>query len=166
MPLDGFSNIDLCIAASAPPGAGKIEYAPIDEVDTAAFDLAILQSTYNQQASAGVSTWYTLPHAPGSGTWTEDQSDTEQGPTWKNTVQALMPATSATVRGELNRMARRRYLLRVTRGAEVILIGTPEMPMAFECRFDSGADGGDTRAHRVSFTGVSLFKSPGYVPVF
>lgn len=154
------------MTGAAIPGAGKLEYAPIDEVDTDAFEVALLQSTYNQQASAGVATWYTLPYAPGSGSWNEDQEDTDQGPVFKVAISALLAASSATVRGELDRMKRRRYLLRLTRGAEVLLIGTPEQPMSLQSRFDSGADGADTRGHRISFTGTSLFKSPGYAPVF
>lgn len=165
MPLAGFSDIDPCTSVAL-PGAGVLEYAPLDEVDIDAFQEAILPSTYNQQAAAGVATWYKLPYLPGTGQWSEDQQQSDQGDYFRINISANMAADTPTVRGELDRMRRRPYLLRLTRGSTVLIIGTPEQPMRFETRFDSGAAAGDVRQHRVSFTGVSLRKSPGYVPVF
>jgi len=164
MPLAGF-DIDPCTAIAL-PGAGTIEYVPLDEVDVAAWNDAILTSTYNQQASAGVSTWYAMPYVVGSGSWTEEQQDTEQGTFFRTNVSATLAADSNVVRGELNAMKRRPYLLRITRNGVILLIGTPENPLRFESRFESGADGGDTRAHRIAWNGATLRKSPGYVPVF
>jgi len=164
MSLAGFT-IDPCTAV-APPGVGLLDYAPLDEVDTTAWNPAVIESTYNQQDSVGVSTWYRLPLVAGSGQWNEDQQSDSQGDIFRINISGNMAADSPTVRGELDRMRRRPYLLRLTRGGTVILIGTPEQPMRFESRFESGAGSGDNRLHRISFTGVSLRKSPGYVPVF
>lgn len=165
MPLDGF-NIDQCVTASALPGVGVLEYVPIDEVDTAAYQEAILQSSYNQQAAAGVADWYKMPYVLGSGSWSEDQQQNAQGDYFKLGISAFLPADTAVVRGELNAMRNHRYLLRLTRNGMVLLLGSPEQPLRFESRFDSGAEGGDSRGHRITFTGNSLRKSPGYVPVF
>lgn len=165
MPLAGFSDIDPCTSVAL-PGAGVLEYVPLDEVDTTAWNPAVIEATYNQQAAAGVATWYRLDYMPGSGQWTEEQQANEQGDYFRINISASMSAESPTVRGELDRMRRRPYLLRLTRGSTVLLIGTPEQPLRFESRFDSGATGGDSRQHRIQFTGVSLRKSPGYVPVF
>jgi hypothetical protein len=163
MALTGFT-IDTCNLAL--PGAGTIDYVPLDEVDTDAFEEAILPSTYNQQAPAGVSTWYTLPYAPGSAEFSEDQQTPDQGNFYRVAVSAFLPIDSTAVRGELQNMRNRRYLLRLTRGSMVLLLGSPERGLRFSADFKSGNDGGDNRGHRVTFNGVSLIKSPGYVPVF
>jgi len=164
MPLAGF-DIDPCTAI-APPGAGVLEYAPIDEVDIAAYQDAILASSYNQQASAGVATWYPLPYTPGSGYWSEDQQDDDQGPFFRLSISATIAADTTVVRGELDAMKRRKYLLRLTRNGVVLLIGTPDYPLRMTSRFDSGRSSGDARTHAITFTGVTLRKNPGYVPVF
>lgn len=156
--------IDSCNLAL--PGAGTIEYVPLDEVDTAVWNEAILPATYNQQSPAGVSDWYTLPYAAATGEFSEDENITDQGTSYRVSVAAFLPSDSTTVRGQLNRMRRRRYLLRLTRGSMVLLLGTPERGLRLSTDFKSGGDGGDNRGHRLSFTGVSLYKSPGFVPVF
>ncbi len=164
MPLTGF-DIDLC-AAAALPGAGRLEYVPIDEVDLTEWDDSIEPGAWNQQKAVFAATWYALPYAAGSGAWTEEQQDSPQGDYFRISVSARIPSDLPAVRGELNRMKQHRYLLRLTRDGRVLLLGTPEQPLRFSARFSSGADGGDTRAHNVTFTGASLRKSPGYVPAF
>lgn len=165
MPLSGF-DIDTCITASALPGTGVIEYAPIDEFDTSVYEDAVQASDYNQQSAVGVADWYAMPYVVGSGSWSEDQQSNQQGDYFRLNISALLPADSAVVRGELNAMRSRRYLLRLTRNGIKLLLGTPEQPLRFESRFDSGADSGDTRGHRVTFTGNALRKSPSFVPEF
>ncbi len=165
MPLDGF-NIDQCITASALPGTGVLEYAPLDEVDTTTFEDAIQASNYNQQKAVGVADWYPMPYVTGTGSWSEDQQRNDHGEYYRINVSALLPADTPAVRGELNAMRTHRFLIRLTRNGTVLLLGHPEQPLRFESRFDSGADSGDTRGHRITFTGNSLHKSPGYVPVF
>lgn len=165
MSLAGFASIDVC-AAIALPGTGKIEYVPVDEVDPADFEWAVLSGTYNQQKNVYNGSWFTLPFAGGSASWAEDQQPSEQGDYFRLSLSALLPADSAAVRGELNAMKQHRYLVRLTRNGVVLLLGTLEQPLRFESRFESGADSGDTRGHRCTFTGVALQKSPGYVPVF
>ncbi len=167
MPLSGFSTIDICAAATATlPGAGTLEYAPLDEVDTQAYQHAILAAEYNQQADAGVTTWYALPYQQGSGSWSEDQDSNPQGDAYRLTVSAFLASDTAEVRAELNAMRHHRFLLRLTRSGLVLLIGTPEQPLRFRSAFESGAEAGDNRGHRITFTGNSLTKSPVYVPVF
>ena len=165
MPLTGF-DIDTCNTASAIPGVGVLEYAPIDEVDITGWPPAILPAAYNQQTSAGVSSWYPLPYAVGSGSWGEEQQDNEQGSYFDNNISMLLPADTQAVRGELNNMRQHRYILRMTKNGMVFIIGTPFHPLEFQSKFDSGADGGDTRGHRITFKGSQLQKAPGYVPVF
>lgn len=165
MTLQGFAAIDIC-QATALPGAGRLEYTPLDEVDVAAFQQAIENDTWNQQDAAGLVVWYALPYVQGSGSWTEEQQDSEQGVWFRQSVRATLAADSPAVRGELDRMKRRPFLLRLTRGGQVFLVGTPDMPLRFESQFDSGADSGDGRVHKVQWTGDCLQKSPGFVPVF
>ena len=107
-----------------------------------------------------------MPYVRGSGSWSEDQQPNQQGEIFRLGITALLPADTPAVRGELNAMRNHRYLLRLTRNGMVLLLGTPEQPLRFESRFDSGSEGGDTRGHRITFSGNSLRKSPGYVPVF
>lgn len=164
MPLSGF-DIDLC-AAAALPGAGTLEYTAVDEVTPALAEHSILAATWNQQQALSGADWNPLPIAGGSGAWTEEQQDDPQGQYFRVNITALLPADTPTVRGELNRMKQHRYILKLTKNSAVILIGTTEQPLRFSSTFDSGADGGDTRGHRCTFSGVALVKSPGYVPVF
>lgn len=163
MPLAAI-NIDPCILTL--PGSGTIQYISIDEIDPTTYEPAIKDSTYNLQKSAGVASWYTLPMAPGSGEFAEDEQDGDQGKHYRVNVSAFMPSDATAVRGELQRMRNRRFLLRLTKGSLVLLLGTPERPLRIASEFKSGNDGGDNRGHRISFTGVSLAKSPGFVPVF
>ncbi len=165
MALSGF-DIDACIAASSLAGVGVFEYAPIDEVDYSSFVEAVLESTYNQQAPYGIADWYPMPYAIGSGSWSEDQQDDEQGHTFRHTINLLLPADTPAVRGELNAMRNRRFLARIQKNGATYLVGSIEQPLKFSSRFESGSDGGDTRGHRISFSGVSLRKAPAYVPVF
>jgi hypothetical protein len=165
MPLSGF-DIDQCITASAMPGVGLLEYLPIDELDAAEWENAIIAAGYNQQKAVFASTWYAMPYVSGTGAWTEDQQDNEQGDYFRVNLSARLPADTPAVRGELNRMKQHRFLLRITQDGQALLIGTPDQPLRFSSRFDSGAEGGDSRGHVVTFQGASLQKSPGYVPVF
>lgn len=166
MPLAGFSDIDVCTAASALPGVGTLEYVALDELDLTEWDDAIIADGYNQQKNIYAGAWLSLPYVGGTGAWTEDQQESEQGDFFRVNVSARLAADTPEVRGELNAMKQHRYLLRFTRNGTVLLIGTPEQPLRFSSRFDSGAEGGDIRAHTVTFTGAALRKNPGYVPVF
>ncbi len=165
MALSGF-DIDACVAASALAGVGVLHYVPVDEVDASSFVEAVQASNYNQQAGYGVADWYAMPYAIGSGSWTEDQQDDEQGNTFRHTINRLLPADTAATRGELSAMRHRRFLLRIQKNGAIYLAGSIEQPLRFQSRFESGSEGGDTRGHRISFSGISLRKIPAYVPVF
>lgn len=164
MPISGF-DIDLCTPAAV-PGAGVIEYVPVDEIDTLYAERSVTADTWNQQQALAVADWYMLPHAAGSASWTEEQQPSDQGDYYRLRVSALLPADTPSVRGELSRMKQHRYILKLTKNGAVLLLGTTDQPLRFESTFDSGADGGDTRGHRCTFSGVALRKSHGYVPVF
>lgn len=137
----------------------------MDEIDTAQFHRAI-SAAYNQQRDAGVSTWYTVPYLPETGRMTEDQRPVAQGDVYDLNITCTLSGDSLGIREELNAMRERRFLVRITRGSLVLLLGTPEVPMRFGSKFDTGAAGGDSREHKLSFTGVSTQKLPGYVPIF
>jgi hypothetical protein len=166
MALTGFESLDGCVAAAAMPGISTLEYVPIDELDTSSWPAAIIDAAYNQQSAAGVADWYALPFIGGTGSWVEDQVESPQGDHYKINISAFMAADTHVVRGELSRMRQHRYLVRITRNGQTWILGTPTMPLRFESKFDSGSEGGDNRGHRCIFTGVSLQKSPGFVPVF
>lgn len=168
MDLQGFTAIDAC-ATVAPPGLVKIEYAAIDGIEVASVEPDALSSTYNQQREITFSSgsWQVLPAAFGTAEWQEDLQDNPQGPFFRVSVSARIAGDSPAVRGELNRMKQHRYILRVTgRDATPMLIGSLEQPLQFESRFESGADGSDSRGHRCSFSGVNVIASPAYIPVF
>ena len=111
--------------------------------------------------------WETLPHAPGTADLEENIDPDAQGPLYRVGVSARIGGDSADIRAELNKMKQHRYLLRVTRrDGTVLLLGTPEQPLTFESRFESGSEGSDFRGHRCTFESVSPILSPHYVPVF
>lgn len=163
MPLSSI-DIDPCNAVE-PSGLGTLQFAPLDEVNAAAFDVAI-NAAYNQQEALGLIAWYDMPYAPGSGSWNEVQQEGEQGTAYAVSVSALLPASTPAIRGQLDAMRNRRYLLRLNKGGQLYLIGTPDTPLRFSSRFDSGSDAADTRGHQVEWKGFLIKKTPAYVPVF
>lgn len=163
--LEGLQNIIACLGLVPPPGAGTLEYAPLNEVDASTYEY-VVSDAYNQQ-KALVATWYKLPYSPGSGRWQEEQRTNTQGDVFDVRVSAFLASDSQEVRGELDRMRRVRFLLRLTRSGQTILIGTPEQPLAFSSEFDSGTQGStEARGHRLVFSGNVLSKSPNYQPIF
>jgi len=168
MPLAGFSDIDLCAQGALLPGLRLIEYAPADSVTYREYNRA-LSDTYNQQDAIDYDTsgWLRLPVLVESGSWSEDLNRDEQGDYYNINISATLPADSPAVRGEINAMRSHRYLLRLTgRDGVKVIVGSTDMPLRFESRFQSGATPGEQRGYRVTFSGPSLWASPGYVPVF
>lgn len=165
--LQGFSSIDVC-AAVAPPGVPMLEYAAL--ADIVAGDLEIARdASYNQQDTVGFSsgTWKSLPLTPGSGTWQEDQAQTDQGCYFNVAVGGTLGADSPAIRAEIDRMKQHRFLLRVPdRSGRKSLVGWPEQPAVMEARFEAGAGAGDTRGWRITFRVQQLWASPNYQPVF
>lgn len=162
--LTGF-DIDVCAAAAGVPGIAVLEYAGLDEIDTDSYEPAI-DASYVQQRTL-TATWHTLPFVVGTGSLSEEQDSDVQGDVYRINLSALLPGDNAAIRAELNRMRQRRFIVRMTgRDARPLLIGTPEQPLRFESRFETGPQGGDQRAHRCRFAGVSLRKSPEYTPTW
>lgn len=137
----------------------------MDEVDVETFERVAPLTPYNQQRAL-TAAWYTLPYLKGTGSWQEESRRDAQGPRYDNTITALLPHDSPQVRGELDNMANRRYLLRLRKNGVTVLIGCPEQPLEFTSTYDTGAQGTDQRGHRVTFSGPTLWKAPGYIPVF
>lgn len=162
--LQGF-DIDTCAAAAGLPGIGTLEYAGLDEVDLDSWEPAVdTGHVFRRTLSA---TWHELPFVVGTGALSEEQDDDAQGPTYRLQLSVLLPGDNTDIRAELNRMKQRRFLVRMTgRDARPLLIGTPEQPLGFESRFETGPQGGDQRAHRCRFTGVALHKIPEYIPTW
>lgn len=163
MPLQGF-NFDLCQAAAGLSGLGVLEYIAVDEIPSDAYDPA-LNAAYNQQASLGVS-WLKLPYIAESGQWSEDQQQADQGNYYKINISIFLPGDSLAIRAELDAMKQHVFLTRLRRNKMTLLVGKPEQPLICSSQYDSGTSPADRRGHRISFTGLSLKKSPGYVPVF
>lgn len=168
MALSGIS-IDLCDQAAILPGVRTIEYAPLDVVDASAWEPAI-NSAYNQQIGVtftGSGAWLTMPVLVDSGSWSEDLTTSPQGDYYTVNISATLPADSPAVRAEINAMKQRRYLLRITdRNGTKLIVGTPDMPLRFDSKFQSGNQPGDTRGYRITFQGAALQASPGYTPIF
>lgn len=162
--LQGF-DIDVCAAAAGVPGIGILQYAGLDEVDTDTYEPAIDTAYIHRRTLTA--TWYSLPFVVGTGTFTEEQDDDLQGNIYRINLSALLPGDSKEIRSELDRMRPRRFLVRLTgRDGRPLLIGTPEQPLRFESKFETGPHGGDQRAHRCRFAGVSLRKTPDYIPTW
>jgi hypothetical protein len=161
--MTGFSY-DSCIVQQ--PGIGLLAYIPVSEIDLTVWPAAVKNSTYNQQSGAGELAWYAMPYVQGTGNWTEEQQENEQGQYFRSVISVFLPSDSGAVRSELEAMKRHRFVLKVTRGTESWLIGTPENPLRFTSSYDTGSEGGDSRGHRCSFSGLHIYKSPFYTPVF
>lgn len=168
MALSGIS-IDLCDQAAILPGVRTLEYAPLDVVDAAAWE-TVRSTAYNQQAAVtftGSGAWLTMPVLIDSGSWTEDLADSPQGDYYNISISATLPADSPAVRAEINGMKQRRYLLRITdRNGAKHIVGTPDMPLRFDSKYQSGNQPGDSRGYRITFQGAALHASPGYTPIF
>lgn len=165
--LNGF-DIDLCAQGAILPGLRTIEYADAAQVADGGWNRAI-SSGYNHQDAVDFddSGWRTLPVLADTGAWTEDLVPNEQGDYYNVSISATLPADSADIRGEINIMRRHRYLLRLTgRDGAKVVVGSPDMPLRFDSRFQSGAEPGEQRGYRITFAGPSLWASPGYTPVF
>jgi hypothetical protein len=161
-------TFDSC-SIVAPPGLRKIEYAPVDGITAATYERPSVNAAYNLQRSIlfDDGQWYTLPFAPGTAEWEEDQQTADQGNFYRVNATALIAGDSPAIRAELNRLKQHRYLLRLTgRDGVLILLGAYEQPLGFESRFQSGGSGSDTRGHRCTFSGVCIHASPKYVPAF
>lgn len=162
--LTGF-DFDSCQLAAGTPGLGLLEYAGLDEVEADTWEPAV--DTGHVQRRAVSANWLPLPFVVGTGSWSEDADADLQGDLFKVALSVFLPGDSAAVRSELNRMQRRRFLVRLTgRDGRLLLLGTPEQPLRIDTKFESGPQGGDTRGHRIRFSGESLAKSPDYIPTF
>ena len=162
--MNGLQSLTPC-TTRATPGAGKLEYCPLDEADTAVYHRAV-DSGGVQRRSVGVTSWYSIPYLPESGRWRETKQTSVQGVAYSQQVSCTLAGDTAAIRREMQAMAPRFFLLRLTRGSQVVVIGTPETPMTFADDFDSGSTPTDPRVHNIAFTGVTLYKTPGYNPTF
>ena len=166
--LNGFSDIDLCAQGAILPGLRLIEYAAADAVTDGEYNRAFSEA-YNQQDAVDFDDagWRRLPVLADSGSWTEDLASSDQGDYYQVNISATMPADSASIRGEINAMRQHRYLLRLTgRDGLPVIVGSADMPLRFDSRFQSGAAPGEQRGYRITFSGPSLWASPGYIPAF
>lgn len=146
-------------------GAGTIEYLPLDEVDASTWEVAI-NAAYNQQRALLAAAWYKLPAAVDSGSWTEDPNTGEQGTVYAVSLSARVNGDTTAIRKEIQKMGPRKFILRITKNNQVLLVGNPDEPLRLDARFSSGSAAADARAHTLNFKGTLKRKSPGYVPVF
>ncbi len=162
--LQGF-DIDACSVAAGTSGIALLEYAALDSVDPDSYEPARDAGYIHRRTLSA--TWHTLPFVVGTGALSEEQDDNVQGDRYGVDLSVFLPGDSADIRSELNRMRQHRYLLRITgRDSRTLLVGTPEQPMRFESRFETGPQAGDQRGHRCRFRGVSLTKLPDYIPTW
>ena len=161
-------SVNLCVDAGVAPGVRLIEYAPIDSIDPNTIE-RIISAGYNQQRSVGFlsGSWLQLPVLINSGQWTEEETTAADGNYYKTQITATLPADTPAVRGNLNQMKQHRYLVRMTgRDGIPVLIGTLEQPLTFSSAWTSGTQPGDLRGYKITFSGVGLHPSPGYIPIF
>jgi hypothetical protein len=164
--LSSLTPLDACLQAKALPGAGILEYAPLDAMNQGVWEPAWSHTGYALNKSAGVASWFPMPYVQGSGSWEETPVTSDQGAYFSVAVSFALGGDSASIRREQDRMKNRRFLLRLTRQGTSVIMGTPEQPLRFESRFDSGAGLGDSRQSQCTFRGVALKKTPHYAPFF
>lgn len=126
------------IAAYTPPqiniaGLRLIEYAPTAWIDPDTY-ANVVDADHMWQGNIDFlqGGWLQAYVLPADRDWRERPQDGRQGPHWRLEVGGTTPRMRPAVSGELQRMRRYRYLLRITdRNDQRWLLGTLEQPLAF-----------------------------------
>jgi hypothetical protein len=151
-----------------PGGLQKIEYALLKDVDFASFE-PIVAANYNWQQTILFERggWLTMPVLPQKSRWEEKGSFGKHGPYYNQTVTGIMPNMRTEVAGELEKMARRKFVLRLTdKKGKKWLLGHPDMPFLFLVTGTSGEGTAGLNHYAIQFYSETSKKMTGYVPVF
>jgi hypothetical protein len=155
----------LCGDGSAAGGLVTIEYVELDRVYVAGFE-RVVDANFLEKKVVVLNTgeWLSMPVAVKGKLFNEDQKDTDQGITFPQRIEAELPFHTPAIAGQLDMMARHRFLVKITdRQGQKWIAGTPDEPFSFSSNLNSGDAANASKKHRISFSGQSLTKAPGYL---
>ena len=148
------------------PGLEKIEYAPVDWVDS--FEELISDDHYlKQPITFTTGSWLTAPVFPIQMEWSENQQNTQQGTAYEQQVTATFPRMRPAVSGEFAMMTDRPFILKLTdpKGEEWI-VGTKESGLLFQAPAKTGTAGStNLNDYQIQFFGMTATRAYGYAPV-
>lgn len=152
-----------------PGGLQKIEYALLKEVDMASFE-PIISTGYNwlQEITFLEGGWLTMPVLPSKRRWEEKGNFGKHGPYYDQVVQGVLPNMRAEVSGQLDKMAYRKFILRLTdMTGKKWLLGHPDTGFLFRVVSSTTGEGLPGLNHyAIEFYSETAQKMTGYVPVF
>ena len=154
-------------AMNNPSGLIKIEYAPINDIDTNSFE-EIRSSSNNWQYNILFlqGGWLKANILPTRRLWRETQSRNKQGKYYNQMVRAIVPNLIPDASGELDRMADHRFILKIEDIAgRPWILGTLNQPFEFTVDGTTG-ENGSLKHHTINFKSKSLRKAAGFVPLF
>lgn len=149
-------------------GILSFEYAPIDYIDAAAYEM-IISDTNNWQYEIpfGVGGWLTAGVLinPRKKLWTETQRANPQGPTWEQLVSGVTPKLRPAVNQQFEMMAHRQFILRITDlNGQTWIVGTLHEPFEFSANATSGNNGAANQ-YEISFRSINSKRAIGYEPI-
>lgn len=136
MALQSISNF----CGSNIPGVYSIEYAPTAWIDTSFYQPQLDGHVWTGIIAFTTGNWLRMPvfYRPDQ-LWTQEQSDSQQGRSYQNTVRGTTPQLRVAVDAQLEQMPNYQYLLRLQdRNGNYWKLGTLETPFTFSCRSTAG----------------------------
>lgn len=147
-------------------GLTKVEYVPVDLIAKDSFEPITNGRNLQKAVVLTSGDWLTVFLDIGR-QYREPFRRDVQGGRYEQDIAGNIIGTSDALEEELERMPRRRYLVRITeRDGRIRLIGTPTAPLTFEYEYDTGASVADSRGYQIRFFGLTPDKSYLYNPVF
>ena len=149
-------------------GLQKIECVPVDFVDSDSFQPVTSAGNLQKAIVITSGDWLTILVNPSERLHNEKFESDPKGSYYSQSVTASIPFETAAIHTELQKMARRRFLLRITeRGGEnVKMIGTPSHPLKFEFDYSTASNPKGSKGYQIRFYGSTLDRAYFYNPVF
>jgi hypothetical protein len=153
------------------PGVKILEYLPVDWIADGEYEEFITTAGNFQKAitpSLGGAEWLKLPFFPKNGDgWEERGRKIDQGDEYAQSISGLITKLRPEVSAELDRMAKHRFLCRLTdKNGKRWLVGRLWEPLTFTASADAGRSTGGLNSYSFSFEGVTTKRAFGYSPVF
>ena len=164
--MSNLAGISAFCGGANVAGLQKIEYAPIDNIDEAAYEERISEyGNWQKAVPFQVGTWLELFAVPNDRIWNEEMKRTSGDKYYDQSIDLIVPNLKPEVSIEFERMAYRRFVLKLTdQDGKPWMIGTLGAPLDF---FDVGTTGksGQLKHYRIRFTGQTPRPARGYQPV-
>lgn len=115
------------------PGLIKVEYAPVDWINSETYDQIISDSRNWQKQIDLTNSWLTLPLLPTSDRlWRENERTGAQGKFYESEVAGITPKLRPAVTQQFEEMSEYRFIVRITdKNNKPWLIGTLDNGLAF-----------------------------------